>query len=95
MYGFISVAYTVFVKSIDKGILEFLGPLGLMNFFRSASSKLSRFQSGLIYHYAFVFLIGLVVALSLFALNLSWLHFIESGLIFVILVGIAVLITFG
>lgn len=63
--------YFFFVKSIDKGLLEFLGPLGLLNFFREASRKASSFQSGLIYHYAFVFLTGLLFILTVFAFNLS------------------------
>jgi len=71
MEGAIKAAYTVFVKSIDKGILEFLGPLGLTDFFKAASFKAAHFQSGLIYHYAFIFLVGLVICLSLFAFNLS------------------------
>jgi len=63
--------YYLFVKSIDKGLLEFLGPLGLLNFFREASKRASGFQSGLIYHYAFIFLTGLLLVLSLFAFNFS------------------------
>jgi len=71
MSNIIKAGYTIFVKSIDKGVLEFLGPLGLSNFFKSLSLKVSDFQSGLIYHYAFIFLIGLLVLLSVFAFNVS------------------------
>jgi NADH-ubiquinone oxidoreductase chain 5 len=71
MSNIIKAGYTIFVKSIDKGVLEFLGPLGLSNFFKSLSLKASDFQSGLIYHYAFIFLIGLLVLLSVFAFNVS------------------------
>lgn len=71
MSNIIKAGYIIFVKSIDKGVLEFLGPLGLSNFFKSLSLKASDFQSGLIYHYAFIFLIGLLVLLSVFAFNVS------------------------
>jgi NADH-ubiquinone oxidoreductase chain 5 len=71
MYNTIKIGYTLFVKSIDKGFLEFLGPLGLVQFFKNASFKASNFQSGLIYHYAFIFLVGLLLILSFFAFNLS------------------------
>jgi NADH-ubiquinone oxidoreductase chain 5 len=71
MSNIIKAGYIIFVKSIDKGVLEFLGPLGLSNFFKSLSLKASDFQSGLIYHYAFIFLIGLLVLLSVFAFNIS------------------------
>ncbi len=67
----IKFGYNIFVKSIDKGLLEFLGPLGLTKFFKSAALYASNFQSGLIYHYAFIFLLGLVLILSLFAFNIS------------------------
>ena len=63
MHKTIETGYSFFVKSVDKGLLEFLGPLGLMNFFKSASFRASNFQSGLIYHYAFIFLVGLLVLL--------------------------------
>ncbi len=71
MNKIVKSGYFFFVKSVDKGLLEFLGPLGLLNFFREASKKASNFQSGLIYHYAFVFLTGLLFILTVFAFNFS------------------------
>lgn len=71
MNSVIKFGYSIFVKTIDKGILEFLGPLGLSSFFKFSSLRVSSFQSGLIYHYAFIFLVGLVTLLSLFAFNVS------------------------
>lgn len=88
-------SYRLFVKSIDKGILEFLGPLGLSRFFNVASIKASGFQSGLIYHYAFIFLVGLLIVLTFFAFNLTWLHLLESSLVFIVLVGVIVLVIFS
>lgn len=95
MNSFMVASYNLFVKSIDKGILEFLGPLGLSKFFNSASIRASNSQSGLIYHYAFIFLVGLLIVLTFFAFNLSWLYLIESSLIFVILVGVIILSVFN
>lgn len=69
MSPLLNSAYKIFVKSIDKGILEFLGPIGLSRFFFYASHKASVFQSGLIYHYAFIFLIGLMFILTTVAFN--------------------------
>jgi len=80
---------------IDKGLLEFLGPLGLSKFFRSASVYAANLQSGLIYHYAFVFLAGLLLLLTFFALNFSLLYFIEPGLLFVIFLSAITLIVFN
>ena len=84
MSGVVKYGYYFFVKTIDKGALEFLGPLGLSNFFGKASIHASSLQSGLIYHYAFVFLLGLVALLSMFALNLSILYFVEPSFLFII-----------
>lgn len=95
MHKTIKAGYNLFVKSIDKGFLEFLGPLGLVYFFKNASFRASSFQSGLIYHYAFVFLVGLLLVLSFFAFNLSWLYFLEPGLLFVIILSTLVLIVFN
>ncbi len=95
MYGTIKFSYNLFVKSIDKGLLEFFGPLGLMRFFRAASEVASNLQSGLIYHYAFIFLVGLLVLLSFFAFNFSWLYFLEPGLIFVVFMSALVLLIFN
>nr|YP_003540848.1 NADH dehydrogenase subunit 5 [Vermamoeba vermiformis]ADD62232.1 NADH dehydrogenase subunit 5 [Vermamoeba vermiformis] len=92
MYNFIKFGYLVFVKSIDKGVLEFFGPLGLAQFFKSFAFKFSNFQSGLIYHYAFVFLVGLVLLLSMFAFNISWIYFIEPGLLSIVLFSAVVLL---
>ncbi len=91
----IKFGYKIFVKMIDKGLLEFLGPLGLTNFFRSASVYASSLQSGLIYHYAFVFLAGLLLLLTLFALNFSLLYFFEPGLLFVIFLSAVAVIVFN
>ena len=95
MNNFISAAYLIFVKSIDKGILEFLGPLGLTSFFRGASIRVSGFQSGLIYHYAFVFLLGLLFMLSIAAINVSWIYVFEPALLVVVPFVVLVLVVFG
>lgn len=95
MNSVIKYGYSIFVKTIDKGVLEFLGPLGLSSFLKFSSLKVSSFQSGLIYHYAFIFLVGLVTLLSLFAFNVSWIYFIEPGLFCTILLSVVILIIFN
>ena len=51
--------YTVSFKALDKGLLEILGPNGITRIFSKFSHTASQLQSGFIYHYAFVTLIGL------------------------------------
>jgi len=55
----------VFWKVFDQGIIDRLGPNGVASFAAGAGRFMSRFQSGYLYHYAFVMLLGL--ALILFA----------------------------
>nr|YP_665716.1 NADH dehydrogenase subunit 5 [Mesostigma viride]AAL36755.1 NADH dehydrogenase subunit 5 [Mesostigma viride] len=61
----ISFGYYVTFKTIDKGFLEWLGPLGISYTIQKFGSTLSRFQSGYIYHYAFVMLIAFTTFISM------------------------------
>ena len=53
----------VFWKVIDVGIIDGFGPNGVAGFTAGASRRLSRLQSGKVFHYAFVMLIGVAVLL--------------------------------
>jgi NADH-ubiquinone oxidoreductase chain 5 len=56
--------YEVSFKSIDKGVLEMVGPYGLTQSMQKFVSELRHFQSGYIYHYALVILLGLTFMIS-------------------------------
>lgn len=51
--------------TLDKGVLELIGPKGIVNFLILQVQKLSSFQSGLVFNYALVFFIGVVVFIVL------------------------------
>ena len=53
----------VFWKVVDVGIIDRFGPNGVAAFTAGASARLSRLQSGKVFHYAFVMLIGVAVLL--------------------------------
>ena len=55
-----SFGYNTTFKLLDKGIIELFGPYGLSNLMLSFSAKVSRWQTGLLYHSGFVMVIGLV-----------------------------------
>ena len=57
--AFIFVDYKTY-KLLDRGIIEKLGPFGLMNFFYNNALKINFLQTGLIYHSALVMLIGVI-----------------------------------
>jgi NADH-ubiquinone oxidoreductase chain 5 len=48
-------------KLLDRGIIEKLGPFGIMNFFYNNAIKINFLQTGLIYHSALMMLIGIIV----------------------------------
>lgn len=55
---------TFFWKIGDGTIIDGLGPDGLTKLIKSVSDKAVQFQSGFLYHYAFVILIGLSILLT-------------------------------
>ena len=57
--------YETSFKSFDKGILELVGPTGIMSTFGNLMTKTKKLQSGFIYHYALLMLIGLTVFITI------------------------------
>ncbi len=66
--GGLDFGYTVSWKRLDKGCFEVIGPYGVGQAFPMWSRHVSRLQSGVIYHYAVVMLLGLTLAIGLVAL---------------------------
>ena len=60
----VSFGYFVSFRGLDKGIIEILGPYGVVSTFTPLMKKISKFQTGYIYHYAFIMLIGIVILLT-------------------------------
>nr|YP_009051413.1 NADH dehydrogenase subunit 5 [Duncanopsammia peltata]AIH00440.1 NADH dehydrogenase subunit 5 [Duncanopsammia peltata] len=48
-------------RTMDKGILELVGPKGISNFMIELARSLSNLQSGLVFNYALVILIGVAI----------------------------------
>jgi NADH-ubiquinone oxidoreductase chain 5 len=61
--------YYVSFKTLDKGVFEILGPLGLQRITPALSGRLSLIQSGYVAHYASIMLISCVVLLATFWLS--------------------------
>jgi len=53
-----------FWKKIDIGVIDYYGPDGLSKLVKIISFKAGNFQSGYLYHYAFVMLIGFSILLT-------------------------------
>ena len=58
-----------FWKFIDIQIIDRFGPDGISEVIKSFSLKAKKFQSGYIYQYAFIMLLGFSAILTFFILN--------------------------
>lgn len=64
--------YHISYKYIDRGLIELLGPYGLIQLLYSKALNLTKMQSGYIYHYAFLMLVGMTL-FTLFVLSWNFL----------------------
>ena len=80
-----SFGYFVSFRGMDKGLVEMLGPYGAVSSFSSLMKKVSKLQTGFIYHYAFIMLIGIVGLLTFTSLwvDLQSYLFIDNRLLFI------------
>ena len=60
----LAFGYIISLKTLDKGVFEHLGPYGLAMSFRELAKQVSHLQSGFVYHYALVMLIGLILFIT-------------------------------
>nr|YP_009647094.1 NADH dehydrogenase subunit 5 [Chloroparvula japonica]QBX98774.1 NADH dehydrogenase subunit 5 [Chloroparvula japonica] len=64
----LNFGYNISFKSVDKGILELLGPLGIVKVVQELVTQVKSLQTGYVYHYAFIMLCGLTFMLALVGL---------------------------
>jgi NADH-ubiquinone oxidoreductase chain 5 len=81
----VNFGYFVSFRGIDKGVVEMLGPYGAVSSFTGLMKTTSRLQTGYIYHYAFIMLVGIVLLLATTSLwgSLQSFIFIDSRLLFI------------
>jgi NADH-ubiquinone oxidoreductase chain 5 len=75
----LNFGYQISFRSLDKGILEWVGPSGIIREFPLMAMQFSKFQSGYLYHYAFTFLITLSVFVSFYSI-----HFYDLRVCFIL-----------
>ena len=61
---FFKFGYSTSYKFVDRGIFEILGPTGLSNVALKIGSSLHKMQTGFIYHYTFLILMGVTFLLG-------------------------------
>lgn len=84
----LSLGYKYIFKTLDRGLIEFFGPLGLTRSFFFLSNKISELQTGLIYHYFIVKFLGFFIFVYFFIMGDNiFLDFISVGFIIVVVVA--------
>ena len=80
-----SFGYFVSFRGMDKGVVEILGPYGIATSFTYMMKRISKFQTGYIYHYAFIMLIGIVCLLTMLSLwtSIQTYIFMDNRLLFI------------
>ena len=61
----LNFGYSISFKTLDKGSFEILGPSGIASTALHLTQYFSRLQSGMVYHYAVVMLIGLIAFITI------------------------------
>jgi NADH:ubiquinone oxidoreductase subunit 5 (subunit L)/multisubunit Na+/H+ antiporter MnhA subunit len=92
---FFKFGYSVSYKFIDRGIFEVLGPTGLSQVSLNIASKLHKLQSGYLYHYTLVILIGVMGLLGFRQIWLLFGFFFDYRLFIIIIVLFFFLISFN
>jgi proton-translocating NADH-quinone oxidoreductase chain L len=88
-YPSLSFGYHVSFKGLDKGVIELIGPTGIMQGFQEILRQVRSFQTGFVYHYALLMLIGLTSLIALVGLWDSLSFWIDTRLYFILLLGLA------
>jgi proton-translocating NADH-quinone oxidoreductase chain L len=82
--------YHVSFKFIDRGLIELIGPLGAVRFGHYLSRLVSLFQTGKIYHYIFVIIVGSIFMVAFVVFDfLGFFNF--DGLLYFILIYFVIL----
>ena len=68
---FFKFGYSVSYKIVDRGIFEILGPNGLASTLSRMSTNIYKLQSGYIYHYTFLVLVGVTLLVGAVKLHLN------------------------
>ena len=68
----IIASYNITYKTIDRGIIEILGPSGISKFIFDKATLFQRLQTGFIYHYAFLMLVFVsCIIIQIYLINFS------------------------
>jgi NADH-ubiquinone oxidoreductase chain 5 len=84
----INFGYSTSYKVLDKGIIEIVGPTGVIYLVTKISNQLSKLQSGFIHFYVFFMFVGVILfILKMLILPFVFFLTIDVALYFILLVG--------
>jgi proton-translocating NADH-quinone oxidoreductase chain L len=87
----LSLGYHLTYKTIDRGLIEMLGPYGIFNIIYKKSLDVSKLQTGFIYHYAFIMLISITLLITFIGLWDSVSVWADNRLYLILLLSIYIL----
>ena len=67
-YFILNFSYQISFKLIDRGLLEWVGPFGIVQSMKKITHVVSKLQTGLIYHYIFSIILGIIFIIFLYLL---------------------------
>jgi proton-translocating NADH-quinone oxidoreductase chain L len=79
----LKISYDITYKIIDKGLIEILGPYGIVYVFTQWSRNLSYFQTGYIFHYSLIIFLSLILLIGVLFISI-YFNIIYIFIIFII-----------
>lgn len=83
--SFLSFGYHISYKTIDRGIIELLGPYGFSRLVSMQSYALQKLQTGFLYHYTLVILISLSTLICIVEIWSSFNSYIQDEAVLLII----------
>jgi proton-translocating NADH-quinone oxidoreductase chain L len=80
--------YEVSFRTLDKGAIEILGPTGIARSLQLFIKNFRQLQSGMIYHYAFIMLIGLIFLILFIGLWDFISYWLDTRLLFISIISL-------
>jgi proton-translocating NADH-quinone oxidoreductase chain L len=84
--AFLYFGYHYSFKLLDKGVVEILGPFGISRSVIRVAQEFQRLQTGYVYHYAVVMLMGLVLIIGALGFWNSLSYWIDTRLYIIYLI---------
>ena len=84
--------HEISLKALDKGVIEMLGPYGIAHTCQTLARQTSRFQTGYVFHYALMMLLGITAVAFFFGFGDVLSYWMDHRLYFVYLSSFVVLL---